>query len=275
MQVYNSSMSAVVVREGGRLDVTAILISTEEEATARISCGVKDLVIEGGDFEVFRAPGSVGVFGELLALAGKQAYLGNGAAIREALWASVPASVPASVAAVVQELVFECVRAVVQAETFLISERGFADPAAYDRFWEESYAGSCLFYEKPTHKDTWMGYVGEHKRRRNLSNRTQHVTVCQSETGYRVTASFIESFHEITICLETDLNGIVTEASAAFVRAPGEVCKQTAQLVSGLPGVALKETNKKELAAIVGGSTGCTHLTDIIARAAVVLKKCL
>ena len=266
MEIYNSSMVTNVVRAGDSIGVEAALISTDEEAVARICCGVRDLVVESGGYEIFRSPEYESGFGDLSALAGTQAYLGNGAAIRKALSDCVP---------IVQELVFECVRAVVQAETFFITERGYADNDAYDRFWEETYSGSCLLYEKPNHAETWMGYVGNHERRRNLNNRVQNVSVFKDEAGYKVSAAFIESFHEISICLSAGLDGIVNGASAGFIRAPGEICKQTAELISGLDGLPLPELSKKEIAGIVGGCAGCTHLTDLAFRASSILSRCI
>ena len=276
MRVYNSSTVTNVVRDGDRIDVEASLVSTGEEASAWIRCGVSDLVIESGGFEVYRSPETPGVFGDLSALAGIQAYMGSGAAIREALAGGVPGTVQEPVPEtvqepvqeLVQELVFECVRAIVQAETFFITERGYADKAAYDRYWDESYAGSCLLYLNHNHARSWMGYVGGHERRHNLNNRVQSVSIDKNETGYQVDAAFIESFHEISIHLSVGFDGVVTGADSSFIRAPGETCKQTAELISGFIGLSLPALSKKDIARVVGGSGGCAHLTDLVARAA-------
>ena len=267
MRVYNSNTFTNVVREGDKLNVETVLLSTDEEAATWICCDVRNLVVEKGFFEIYNSPKDMNVFGELTALVGTQAYLGNGVAIREALANGAPE--------IAKKLVLESIRAVVQAETFLISERGYTSKDAYDHFWEESYAGSCLFYSKSNQVETWINYVGAHERRHNLNSRIQNVAIYKDDTGYQILLAFVESFHEISMRLNVRLDGIVTEVSSDFVRAPGNICKESAHLVSGLIGYALHEIDKRKIASIVGGSIGCVHLTDLIDRAKDALRRCI
>jgi len=58
-------------------------------------------------------------------------------------------------------------------------------------------------------------------------------------------------------------DGLVSECSGDFLRGPDQVCFENVVLLSGLIGKNLSAMDKKEMAALIGGPLGCTHLFEI------------
>lgn len=73
-------------------------------------------------------------------LYGIEAYLETGRQLRQALEGRYDKRA--------SELFAETVRGIIQAETFLYRERGYASPAEYSKYWETMYAGSCQLLQQ-------------------------------------------------------------------------------------------------------------------------------
>lgn len=85
----------------------------------------------------------------------------------------------------------------------------------------------------------------------------------------KVVSSMCDSFHDITVILTVSLpDGIIQEAKGKFVHQPDEMCTETAVLLNKLKGVTLGKGIFKTASQVLGGSTGCTHLVDLVMEAA-------
>jgi len=95
-----------------------------------------------------------------------------------------------------------------------------------------------------------------------------HVEQIDEQT-VKVVSSMCDSFHEITVTLTVSLpDGIIQEAKGEFVRQPDDMCRQTAVLLAKLQGVVLGKGIFKAASRVLGGSSGCTHLVDLVMEAA-------
>ncbi|MGI6064943.1 MAG: DUF2889 domain-containing protein [Bacillota bacterium] len=95
-----------------------------------------------------------------------------------------------------------------------------------------------------------------------------HVEEIDNRT-VKVVSSMCDSFHEITVILMVSLpDGIIQEARAEIVRLPDKICQQTTELLTNLRGVTLGKGIIKNATRLIGGSSGCTHLVDLVVEAA-------
>ena len=159
----------------------------------------------------------------------------------------------------------DCVKGMIQAETYLFAERGFASPKDYDNFWRENYRDSCRrFSIADGRTQSWFAFIAERRPGTDcLFNRCKTVAIHAMPDG-TVTASghFIDSFHELSIAMTTS-DGIITACSADLIRVPHVVCRETAAHLSALTGKAVGDITSKAAAACAGGPMGCNHLADL------------
>jgi hypothetical protein len=198
-------------------------------------------------------------------LYGKEAYFGCGKPFRSALAAYPP---PAA------ELFLENASALIQAETFLIRERGYASLEAYVDYWKEFYTGSCRYYSNlDAIKRSWGEYVSARQAGTNLFNRFKTFTLDGYDDGLLLHASMSDSFHEMALALRLDQTGEnIHEASGAIVRAPDQVCPDAATFLSRLTGFRLPALGRGQITSLLGGGQGCVHLIEMVCEAAKLLK---
>lgn len=258
--LYNSSIFCAVKRvHGGGIMAESTLVSTDIEAAARIRADLKSYKIEAAGWEIYRSPGGVHNGGrEVGELKGVEAYFQAGGELRRVLgddgggWP--------------RELMAECVRGMIQAETFIHAERGYPTPQSYDDYWKEFYKGSCRYYSNLDRiARDWQDYVGGAARQRGLYNKNKSCIIyLRSDGGYTAIGSFIDSFHEIGVCLYLTPDGIIIDCVGTFLRAPDGVCMENERHLQLLLGKKITGLGKKDVAAIAGGSEGCNHLVDIL-----------
>lgn len=256
--IYQKSwFCSVQGSHSGELLAEASVLGTEVEATGRLRVDQTSFEIKDARWEVFRSPG--GIFNgsrEVSGLKGATAYFNTGRNLRK--------EVGDAAGGLARELLAECVRGVIQSETFLFRERGFATLRTYSDHWRQSHVNSCRNYSN-LHRVTrsWDEYVDGFKHGLNLFNRFKNCSVHLVEDGLIAHAGFSDSFHELGLSCSLDFTGRVKECSGSFLRAPDQVCFECALLPSSLKGLTLTGCTKKQLSEIVGGPQGCEHLLDL------------
>lgn len=189
-------------------------------------------------------------------LSGVKAYLDGGTGLKSAI---------KSLDKPVAVLVAEAVRGIVQAETYLLKERGFPSLAEYSRYWETMYAGSCRFYSNLDRvRRHWDEYAGSGARSGQLFLRNKTCLLYSiGQDRFFCIVSLSDTFHELNVRLRTE-NTVIQSAAADFLRVPDPVCTEAASYVAGLSGTDIQHIQKKDLARLLGGGQGCIHLIDVI-----------
>lgn len=86
---------------------------------------------------------------------------------------------------------------------------------------------------------------------------------------FEINSTMCDSFHEITLILKVNIeDGVIKSAEVQFLRQPDEICKETSKLAGTLVGLRLDKGIKKTANEHIGGSSGCTHLVDLVLEAA-------
>lgn len=189
-------------------------------------------------------------------LIGVKAYLNSGPAIKDALkdLGNFPRS-----------LIAETVRGIVQAETFLWKERGFASLEEYNTYWEKMYVGSCRYYSNLDRVGKSWGEYVPFNRNSNLFSRFKSQLVYQSPGyGYRISGQLSDSFHEVSVGLAFNQHFEIIEAHGQLLRGPDDVCREATAYIHKLPGQAVDDLSKKCIANLLGQGNGCVHLIDTI-----------
>ncbi len=242
----------------GRITAEAVLLSTDCEIVARIAAAADTFIIEQAEWELLRQGAEYAPAGGAVpALLGVEAYFGVAPALTRAF--------PNPAQELVRELFAECVKAVLQSETYLYTQRGFASAQAYQDNWDVSHPDSCRYY---SHLDIverrWFDHIGPEPRGGNLFHRHKNVAVWQCGTdGLQATGSFLDSFHEVGIVVDCSAAGRIGRFDATFMRAPDQICFGTSGLVQKLVGQNIKELTRRDINRCAGGGEGCAHLLDI------------
>ena len=242
----------------GKIMAEAVLLSTDCEIVARLVAAADTFLIEQAEWEQLRQGAEYAPVGATVpSLLGVEAYFGAASALGRAF--------PNPEQDVVRELFAECIKAVLQSETYLYLQRGFADSQAYQDNWDVSHPNSCRYY---SHLDAvhcrWFDHIGPQPRSQNLFHRHKNVAVWLSATDLlQATGSFLDSFHEVGIVTECELSGEIKNVAATFMRAPDQICFGTAQAVAELAGKNVRQLVRREINHCIGGAEGCAHLLDI------------
>lgn len=187
---------------------------------------------------------------------GIEAYLETGKQLRHAL---------GKYGLLAFELFAETVRGIIQAETFLYKERGYASAAEYSKYFETMYVGSCRYY---SHLDritySWDEYVNDSGREGYLflRNKTYFLYTSGNNT-YQVVGGLRDTFHEINVTL-TVSDGLIQNAEGNTLRIPDPVCSEAVIFLEKLRGIHIDTLSKKEIAGLMGKGDGCVHLIDMI-----------
>ena len=242
----------------GRITAEAVLLSTDCEIVARIAAAADTFIIEQAVWELLRQGAEYAPSGGAVpALLGAEAYFGVAPALSRAF--SDPAQ------DFVREMFAECVKAVLQSETYLYTQRGFASGQEYQDNWDVSHPDSCRYY---SHLDTvesrWFDHIGPQPRTGNLFHRHKNVAVWHcGQVGLQATGSFLDSFHEVGVMVDCSATGIIERFDATFMRAPDRICFGTAELVQAMVGKNVRELTRRDINRCAGGGEGCAHLLDI------------
>ncbi|MEW6540972.1 MAG: DUF2889 domain-containing protein [Bacillota bacterium] len=251
-----------VQRTGPGILVQTVQCGTLTEASARFTVDPHTFAIRAARWEWHRPPDSrAPVSLDVPELEGVKAYFQAGAAALRAALAGYP---PLAL-----DLFTENIRALIQAESFLYAERGYASLEDYVEHWKTFYLNACRYYSNLDRVSVgWGRYVGR-REGPNLFNRFESVTRHSSGDTQTVRATINDSFHEMALKLVLKGEALeVEEAAGRVLRAPDRVCFEAAALARGLEGAALAGKSKKEIAPLLGGAQGCVHLINLAAAAA-------
>lgn len=236
---------------------------TDREAFARLVVDPRTYLVKSAVWETYRTPEEKGQRTlNLNQLKGMEAYFGCGATLRQVLNPLREPYAPA--------LFAETVRGLIQAETFLLEERGHSSPEAYEEYWNKFYLGSCRFYSNLDRVGgSWYDYVGFDKRRGILFNRMRSLVLSTAEYDgadcYYLYGQLCDSYHEVDVTLVLDKDDfVVKKASGYLLRVPDPVCREAATFVNAVEGKSLLGMQKKTVAHLLQGGNGCVHLIDLI-----------
>lgn len=257
--IYHACYSTMVTKNNQELWSQCVYLSTDTEAIGMLRVEVSSYRIKEARWEVCRSPGHAlnGSF-DMPELKDSEVYLNAGAVLRE--------KVGEQGGGLARELFSECVRGLLQAETYVYKERGYASAKEYDEQWEQFDTISCRYYSNIERVvQPWREYVGDYMRNNWLYNRIKTCTLMQCPDNSLLTnASFIDSYHELTVRIATDRNGVINNCSGNYLRAPDQICFESAELLDSLLGKNLTDLTKKVVARDLGGSMGCNHLVDLV-----------
>lgn len=257
--LYHQFYSSSVRREKDELLAESYFLSTRGEAVASLRADVSSFEVREARWDIYRSPDGGPRGGRSVPeIKGMVAYFEDVHRILRTV-GDEGGGLP-------RELIAECVKAIIQAETYVYRERGFPTTRDYDQHWNRMYLNGCRYY---SHLDrvtlSWYDYVGDPDRQGCLFNRCKSCTVHQMLDGTIVACgSFSDTFHELGVSLLLTGSGLVTAVSGNFLRPPDPVCVECEQKLMGLPGKNLARLTKKETAALIGGAEGCLHLLDLV-----------
>jgi len=257
--IYHSNVFTTVNRVSEtQILAQCVLLSTDIEAVGRMTASPSTFRVEEASWEIYRSPGSsLNGSGVAAELTGVEAYRGAGGAL---------GNVARTAGEVPRQLLADCVKGIIQSETYLFRDRGFATAEDYQAFWKEKYEGSCRLYsnlERVTSE--WYEHVADRMWGPLLFSRCKTAIISRDGTGSLLAiASFIDSFHEISVRMETT-GDVISVCSGKFLRAPDNVCRENESRMATLEGRNITELTKKDLTKQVGGSQGCDHVADVSA----------
>lgn len=247
-------------KEGQKVTAKAIILSKEFEASAQLVVGIHDYIISEAAWEISKAP--AGIFpgrGTASDAIGAKATTGIANALVHLTESSGGTRI--------KPLFFECVKGLMQAETYLFRERGYPDEAAYEAYWMDKESNGCRFYSHPS-QDTsgWFEHVGPYHRTGNLFNRCKSYQLTIHGTDLTLLGTFHDSYHEMAGEIRFDQgSGLISECSLTMFRAPGSSCLETTAHGSLFVGKDIYSLSRKDIIGLVGGASGCYHLTDLLA----------
>lgn len=232
---------------------------TDKELCARMIVDPQSLNVRRAWWEVYRAPGfDFPRTSEISGLEGMTAYFNCGETLREAL-ASI--SLPEA-----KDLFAEAVRGIIQAETFLLDQRGYASPQEYQDYWSDIYQGACHYYSNMERvKKRWYDHIGYYQRSGSLFNRMKSQTLYLEEKKLFLSGHLHDSFHSVAVKLEIDKDqGMIVSSEGDILNAPDQVCMEATTYMDKISGTFISEMNKKEIARLLGSDYGCVHLIDLV-----------
>jgi hypothetical protein len=231
---------------------------TDREVCARLMVNPKTLIVQKAVWEIYRTPDEAGYKAlDIPDMVGMEAYFGSGGNMRKALQ---PLQDPFA-----GELFAEAVRGIIQAETFLLEERGYT-PASYEQYWTDFYKDTCCFFSNLDRVSLgWYEYIGYSTRGGILFNRMKSQILSLYGDLYHLGGHINDSFHGVAVDLELERDTHrVKSARGGLLRAPDPVCKEAAVYMKQLEGKLLSGMSKKYIAQLLGASNSCVHMVDLV-----------
>lgn len=268
--IFQQSCTCSVRRKQNELTAYSAILNTELEATASMVVNVSSFEIKSARWDVYRTQHGYTETGrEITELNGIEAFMHAGPEVRKRLSHEMNG--------LVVDLMNECIKGLIQAETYVYTERGYATAKEYDEYWRTFNNNYCRYFKNIDRLSSyWTEYLGDCLRKDNLFHRNLQSSVFRIQEGnYMVTGQFIDSFHEIGLFFEANEGGKIIDCSGNLLRAPDPVCFENDQHLSKLKGKNILAPDKKELALDLGGPEGCYHILDMITEMSKALKAAL
>lgn len=261
---YTSSADRISDKE---LASQTFFLSSAAECCVRLAADVKNFKITKAEYAIHRLNNRDDLRreGAIPDLVGASAYFDGGKAVR--------ALDDFGDDGFIKELLRESIRSICQAETYLISERGFTDRREYEVNWLKDKDDYCRPYRKECMPglDEWTKHIGadRYARKRNLYNKYKSYSIFKNEGSDEVSAqgTYNDSFHEMSCSFgyrEAERKIIAFDMSVC--RAPYKPCFELTHASADLfVGKTIDELTKREVGKLIGGALGCFHLVDIVA----------
>lgn len=256
--IFQRNLHSSVRMEEHNLLSEVTYCGTDREVCARLMINPKTLNVLKAVWEIYRTPDEAGYKAlDIPGMVGMEAYFGSGGNLRKALQ---PLQDPFA-----GELFAEAVRGIIQAETFLLKERGYT-PESYERYWTDFYKDTCCFFSNLDRVSLgWYEYIGYSTRGGSLFNRMKSQILSLHEGSYYLSGHINDSFHGIAVDLELERGTRrVKSARGSLLRAPDSVCKEAAVYMKQLEGKLLSGLSKKDIAHLLGASNSCVHMVDLV-----------
>lgn len=214
--------------------------------------------VNPGDFkileaciDVYRGPWERGRR-KLDGLLGREAYLGSSKIFLEAaqedkrgIWA---------------EVMLEGLKGLLQAEFWIHKERGYSSFEDYERYFQDGFADSCVYYSNLEKVKTKFYQHAGSARGDLLFTRHRSSFLEEREGRYYLTGSLMDSFHQMALAIEVSEDRKVLAAKGQVIRSVDEICKKGEEQVANLLGETVSPRGWQKS---VGGAFGCTHLADL------------
>ncbi|HHW61487.1 MAG TPA: DUF2889 domain-containing protein [Syntrophomonadaceae bacterium] len=270
--LYQRYWHSEVYRAGDHLICGRTMYAdSDRELAVSMVLDTVELKIQEAYWEKYGSPGDMREYRkEIPDLKGIQAYLGQGPHLRRAA-----ENLGEDMA---RSMINETVTCIVQAETFLLLERGYTGKEDYNQAWDHFYDGSCRYYSNLDRVQcSWGDYIGNQARENRLFDRfkSQHIYREQG-VGYMIAGNLRDSFHHISSWLEieADVNQVL-RAEASLMQVPDEVCRESIHQLKNIEGLCVRGMKKKELAQHLGAGQGCVHLIDLVYDSVDTYNRCL
>ncbi|MGI5882813.1 MAG: DUF2889 domain-containing protein [Dethiobacteria bacterium] len=182
-------------------------------------------------------------------------------------------------------LFLELITNVLQAELFLLPERGYSSLKEYDNYFSESYADSCILYSKALGNVPEYSYTQGQVRQDFLFSRNRGIFIFdkkgggdkEGEESLYIHGHLSDSFHEMALSMHVlnspDYPYLLKEATGNFLRFPNPICGEAAPKLEELVGMQLLPGNRKKIISELTGPEGCSHLCDLVIEAARALQE--
>lgn len=270
--LYQRFWHSEVYRNGDDLICgRTIYADSDQELAVTMVADTVELKIKKAYFEKYGSPGDMRELRkEIPELKGIQAYLGQGSYLRRAA-----ENVGEDMA---RSMINETVTCIVQAETFLLLERGYAGKEDYNQAWDHFYDGSCRYYSNLDRVQlSWGDYIGNQARENRLFDRFKSQHAYRDQRGrYTITGNLRDSFHHVSSWLEIEADtNKVERAEASLLQVPDEVCRESILQLKNIEGLSVQGMKKKELAGHLGAGQGCVHLIDLVYDSVDTFNRCL
>ena len=180
------------------------------------------------------------------------------------------------------DLFLELISNVLQAEIFLLQERGIPSVEEYDRFFSDLYKDMCILYSAPQEDLETVddAYTQGQVRYATLFSRSRNTVILRAEgeqggdgqNSLSIHCHYSDSFHEIGLFLGVSPGStpahLVKEIRGNFLRWPASICRESLAMLPNLAGASLLQSNKKEITSRLRGPRGCSHVVDMVMEAA-------
>ncbi len=250
----NSCTSVRITKSG--LQAETKHCDSKGEAVATLQLDKNTFIINEAYLETHRAITGSEII-PVPELVGIEAYLGKGAELKQA-FAEIDEPMAAS-------LFIETIKGIIQAETFLVAERGYSSTAKYGEYWKTMHVGSCRYYSNLDRAERgWDEYAGDGPRKgyQFLRSKT-YFLYSIGHDEYQVSGGINDSFHEMHACLKI-ASGRLNSIEGKMLRVPHDICEESAGLLNDLIGIGISSISRKDISLFLGKGQGCVHLIDIV-----------
>ena len=155
MNILNQAEIFCTVNKNDRdLVSDTIFVGRDLEAKATLQVDINSFLINDAVWEIHRAPEGIaaGRGNAVSLLSGIEAHIEGKREMKRLM--------ALSEGIVLKYLFTDCVKSLIQAETYVYRERGFADKPAYNRYWDKIEENGCRMNTHPDPSDAvWMDYV--------------------------------------------------------------------------------------------------------------------